>query len=265
MSTYIMSDIHGCYNDFHSMLEKIGFSDLDQLIIAGDYIDRGKQSFKMLKWIEHCPPNVLLLRGNHEQEFATYVDLMLLIDRSKELKTDFDSNIDTFALYESVKYFIQRKALTVSYFDLYGTINALLAQNHITLRDLCRWSEKIRQMPYYHKLMLKNKKYIIVHAGYSENVKNIDTHFGSLERFYLYAREESCQFGGVHHGTIIAGHTPTIIKGHFAYNKGNVFRYYDIAKDCTFYDIDCGCVFRNKHPDAKLACIRLEDEEIFYI
>lgn len=47
---------------------KIRFSVTDQLIMAGDYIDRGKQSYKMLKWTEQCPLNVLLLRGNHEEE-----------------------------------------------------------------------------------------------------------------------------------------------------------------------------------------------------
>ena len=115
--------------------------------------------------------------------------------------------------------------------------------------------------------MFKNRTYIIVHAGYSESVENIGTHFDNVEQFYLYARDESCQSGGIQHGTIIAGagHTPTISKESFAYNKGNVFQYYDEAKDCIFYDIDCGCTFRNKKPDAKLACIRLEDEKIFYL
>ena len=40
---------------------------------------------------------------------------------------------------------------------------------------------------------------------------------------------------------------------------------YNAGKDCVFYDIDCGCAFRDRDPDAKLACIRLEDEKIFYI
>lgn len=264
MSSYVMSDIHGCYNDFLSMLEKISFSDADQLIMAGDYIDRGKQSYEMLKWIEQCPPNVLLLRGNHE-EFSAYVDLMLLLDRREELKTDFASNADTAALYESVKYFIRRGTRFAFYFDLYGTIDFLLEQNHITLYDLCRWAAIIRKMPYYHRLTLGNRTYIIVHAGYFEKAENVGTHFDSPEQFYLYAREESCQLGGVPHGTIIAGHTPTIAKDSFAYNDGDVFRYYDKEKDCIFYDIDCGCAFRNRHADAKLSCIRLEDEKIFYI
>ncbi|WP_276948806.1 metallophosphoesterase [Acetatifactor muris] len=68
MSTYVISDIHGCCNEFLSMLEKIRFSESDNLILAGDYIDRGKQSYEMLKWLEQCLPNVLLLRGNHEEE-----------------------------------------------------------------------------------------------------------------------------------------------------------------------------------------------------
>jgi len=265
VSTYVMSDLHGCYKYFLSMLEKIGFSDTDQLIMAGDYIDRGPQSYEMLKWIEQCPPNVLLLCGNHEEEFATYVDLMLLLDRSEELGTDFASNADATALYKSVKYFMQRKALSVSYFDLYGTIGSLLEHHCITMYDLCRWAARIRQMPYYHKQMLKNRTYIIVHAGYTEKVENISKRFGSLKKFYLYARDESFMFGGVRHGTIIAGHTPTIIKECFAYNNGSVFQYYDQEKDCKFYDIDCGCTFRDRKSEAKLACIRLEDEKIFYV
>lgn len=264
MSTYIMSDIHGCYNDFLSMLEKIDFSDTDRLIMAGDYIDRGPQSYEMLKWIEQCPPNVKLLRGNHEEEFAAYVDLMLLIDRSEELGTDFDSNTDTVALYESVKYFIGHKALSGACFDLYGTVGFLLSQKNVTLSDLCRWMSIIRQMPYYQKFMFKGRIYVTVHAGYFENVEKVDTIL-SQEEFFLYAREESCRSGGVPHGTIIAGHTPTITRDSFAYNMGNVFRYYDKERDCIFYDIDCGCVFRNRRTDAKLACIRLEDEKIFYI
>lgn len=35
MSTYVMGDIHGCYNVFLSMLERISFSAMDYLILAG--------------------------------------------------------------------------------------------------------------------------------------------------------------------------------------------------------------------------------------
>lgn len=265
MSTYVISDIHGCFNEFLSMLERIHFSESDNLILAGDYIDRGKQSYEMLKWMEQCPSNVLLLRGNHEEEFASCVDLMQSVDRIEELNTDFSSYMDTAALYESVKYLLCQKKLPAVYFDLYGTIGTLLGQNHVTLYDLCRWAKEVHKMPYYWKAEHADRNYIVVHAGYADRLENIGGQFGSLEHFFLYAREESLQSGGAAHSTIIAGHTPTTIKESFAYNVGNVFRYYDAAKDCAFYDIDCGCVFRERNPEAKLACIRLDDEKVFYV
>ena len=71
-----MSDIHGCYDDMIKMLEQIAFTDEDTLILAGDYIDRGSQSFEMLKWIESNPINVIFLRGNHDEEMdCTFYDI----------------------------------------------------------------------------------------------------------------------------------------------------------------------------------------------
>lgn len=85
---------------------------------------------------------------------------------------------------------------------------------------------------------------VVVHAGYTEELKDIEASFSGKEEFYLYAREESLKMGGKRHGMVIAGHTPTVSKGTFAYNKGKVFRYYDRDADCVFYDIDCGCVHK---------------------
>ena len=265
MSTYVISDIHGCYNEFLNMLDKISFSNDDYLIIAGDYIDRGKQSYEMLRWIEHCPDNIRLLRGNHEEEFVAYIDFMFQIDQKWELGSDLVSNEDAAALYDSVKYYLKNmKPSAIMYFDAYGTIDHLLKYSSVTLSDLKSWVKIIRKMPYYCEINIGKKKCIVVHAGFTERLENIIPLFSSLEQFYLYARAESCQLGGIQHGMVIAGHTPTIHKEGFAYNKGNVFRYYDKIKDCIFYDIDCGCVFRGQVSDAKLACIRLEDEKIFY-
>lgn len=265
MSNYVISDIHGCYEEFLKMLEKINFSDTDSLILAGDYIDRGRNSYEMLKWIEHCPENVRLIKGNHEEEFASCIDLMVRLDEKEGLGTDYCSHEETAVLYSSVKYFLKNEGLAGSYFDLYGTINSLVNDSGVTLQDLCRWVEIICRMPYYRELTVGDRACVVVHAGYTEKLKNVESSFSSLEDFYLYAREESLRLGGKPHGMVIAGHTPTVAKGAFAYNRGKVFRYYDEETDCIFYDIDCGCVFRRKNPDAGLACIRLEDEKIFYV
>ena len=41
--TYVMSDIHGCYEQYLKLLGLIGFSDGDDLFVLGDVVDRSKQ------------------------------------------------------------------------------------------------------------------------------------------------------------------------------------------------------------------------------
>ena len=76
MNTYVMSDIHGCYDEFQQMLEKIHFSDRDLLICAGDYIDRGTKNYEMMSWISNAPEHVVFVRGNHDEEFLTNIRIM---------------------------------------------------------------------------------------------------------------------------------------------------------------------------------------------
>lgn len=265
MSIYVMSDIHGCYREFQEMLSKIGFSPADRLIVAGDCIDRGKDTYEMLRWMENCPENVEMLRGNHEEEFAQIVDFMLEFDRKQNLHSDFASNEDAKILYQTIRYFFQKENLPSLYFDGYGTIHRLLCEEGATLNDLGRWAKRMREMPYLWEGEVGEKPCVAVHAGYAERLEDIEGSDYSLEEFYLYAREESLELGGKKHGMVIAGHTPTVARWEFAYNQGEVFRHYDVDKDCVFYDIDCGCAYRAQDPDGKLACIRLEDERIFYV
>ncbi len=168
---------------------------------------------------------------------------MYHLDKEKNLETSFHSNEDTMSLYDTIKYLIKRSGILTPCFDVYDTICSLLSDCMITLDDLYRWTDRIRQMPYYQELMVEDKTCIVVHAGYTEELSSVSNSFSTLEQFYFYAREESYQLGGKQNSIIIAGHTPTIAKGTFAYNKGNVFRYHNEEKNCTFYDIDCGCVF----------------------
>lgn len=41
MATYVMTDIHGMYDSFKQMLDKINFTPSDYLLILGDNVDRG--------------------------------------------------------------------------------------------------------------------------------------------------------------------------------------------------------------------------------
>jgi len=64
MSTYVMSDLHGCFETYKAMLKKIDFSDDDILYILGDVIDRGPKPVSiLLDLMERA--NVVVLAGNH--------------------------------------------------------------------------------------------------------------------------------------------------------------------------------------------------------
>lgn len=119
-----MSDIHGCYDDMIKMLEQIAFTDEDTLILAGDYIDRGSQSFEMLKWIESNPKNVIFLRGNHDEEFAYSIDLMYgLLSQNECSESSLD---DTKLVYELLRQLSLKQGNGVNFFDHYGTIRELI-------------------------------------------------------------------------------------------------------------------------------------------
>ena len=46
---YAMSDLHGCYDKYIKMLEKINFNNNDTLYILGDIVDRGDGGIKILQ------------------------------------------------------------------------------------------------------------------------------------------------------------------------------------------------------------------------
>lgn len=69
MNRYVISDIHGCFLTFQELLSKIGFSKSDELILLGDYINRGKRSKEVLDTIIELQSQdyqITALRGNHE-------------------------------------------------------------------------------------------------------------------------------------------------------------------------------------------------------
>lgn len=45
---YVMSDLHGMYDKFISMLKQINFNSNDHLYILGDVLDRGDKSLEII-------------------------------------------------------------------------------------------------------------------------------------------------------------------------------------------------------------------------
>lgn len=90
MKYFITSDIHGYYSILIKELEEQGFDkNKDTLITLGDNFDRGPENWEMYKFLSTLP-NVILVRGNHED------CLLELINRGFPLSHDFhNKTVDT--------------------------------------------------------------------------------------------------------------------------------------------------------------------------
>ena len=68
MSTYVVGDIQGCYRELKQLLENVQFNpNHDQLIAAGDMINRGPDNLSTLKLLQDL--DALCVLGNHDLHF----------------------------------------------------------------------------------------------------------------------------------------------------------------------------------------------------
>ena len=68
---YVLSDVHGFYNEMREALDKAGFDPNDEnswLISCGDWFDRGNQPLEVMRYLMSLP-RVILIKGNHSQLF----------------------------------------------------------------------------------------------------------------------------------------------------------------------------------------------------
>ncbi|CAO3692312.1 unnamed protein product [Rhizopus stolonifer] len=71
---FVMGDVHGCIDEFNTLLDKIQYdSSKDQMILAGDLTSKGPDSLGVLQRAKEL--GVLCVRGNHDDKlvrFKTY-------------------------------------------------------------------------------------------------------------------------------------------------------------------------------------------------
>ena len=61
MAYYVMSDIHGEYEQFVELLGKINLKDEDTLYVLGDILDRGPHPIKVMRKLMEMPNAVCLV------------------------------------------------------------------------------------------------------------------------------------------------------------------------------------------------------------
>lgn len=73
MSTYIIGDVHGCYDELMTLLAKVRFNrGHDRLIFVGDLINRGPKSLAVLRFIHSLGDQAQIVLGNHDISLIAY-------------------------------------------------------------------------------------------------------------------------------------------------------------------------------------------------
>lgn len=188
--TIMVSDIHGCIDPFNQLLHDINYNSTnDQLILLGDYVDRGPNSKevvnKVIKLVkEH---HAIALRGNHDQRFVDFI-----IEGSSLIKAKFieHGGLQTLQSYCNIEGAISDEMLE-------------LARETIKM-DYGHHINFLSELPLYHE----DETHIYVHAGL--NPDYIEWR-NQPEHDFMYIKDKFIDHTFTNlHQKIIFGHTRTI-------------------------------------------------------
>jgi bis(5'-nucleosyl)-tetraphosphatase (symmetrical) len=70
MSTYVIGDVQGCFDELQDLLATVGFIDgTDQLWFCGDLVNRGPKSLETLRFVKNLNLAPTVTLGNHDLHF----------------------------------------------------------------------------------------------------------------------------------------------------------------------------------------------------
>ena len=202
---FVISDLHGQYDLFLKLLEKINLKREDLLVIMGDICDRGEKSYeiymKCMKMIK-LGYNLKFILGNHE-------DMLL-----EDLENDYPLRYETeFSIYRNSKYF-NKKSMEEWYKENFFK----------EIKWLVKW---LKNCP----LIISGNESIFVHAGLDLQTKlekqERETVLWTREEFWI---DEESVLEEYRSKNIYFGHTPNI--------NGRISEKTD-----KIWDIDCGAFF----------------------
>ncbi len=231
--TYVTSDIHGEYDKFIEILDRIDFKDTDTLYVLGDVLDRGPHPIKtLLKLMEM--PNVICIVGNHEQ-----MALDCLRFLNKPITNESIESMDKEMLGNLLNW--QRNGSET-------TLNEYHALDPEMRQEVIRF---IMDFSMYEEITVAGKNYLLVHAGLGDYSPEKDIEDYSLKNLIWDRADYDVQY--FEDTFVVTGHTPTqFIKG----NPKPGFIY----RNKNHIAIDCGCTMFG----GRLAAICLETGEEFY-
>ena len=228
-----MSDIHGEYDKYMAMLDKISFKDSDNLYVLGDVVDRGKRPIDILQDMM-VRFNVFPIIGNHE-----LMALELLKNLSVEITAEnYATHIDSGLMNNLLDWQMNGGETTIKQFC------------NLSTDDREYILEYFEEFTPYELLRVGKRKFLLVHSGLGNFSPEKELDDYTLEELtYIRPNYEKNYFND-DNCYIVSGHTPTI-----AINGKT-----EIYKCNNNICIDCGAAF-----DGKLACLCLDTMEEYYI
>lgn len=233
---YAISDLHGCYEQYISMLQKISFSPRDTLYVVGDVVDRGPEPMKLLQDMS-MRPNVIPILGNHDH---------MAYDILSKLLCEFnEENI--------CKYF---NGDLMNFVECIGDWTANGGEP--TYKGFGRLSrnrreyllEYLSEFSLYEFVRAGDKQFILTHSGLPEGADIED--LGNFNAYDFTMASTDYQKRYFNNIFLVTGHLPT-----FQIDEKYRSRIY--RKD-NHIAIDTGAVFGER-----MSCICLDTFEEFYI
>ncbi len=233
MSTYVIGDVHGEYEQLVELVEKMHITEEDSLYILGDVIDRGPEPVKALEYLMTIP-NCTCLAGNHEMMMLSNIKMLL-----SEITEDYLDDLSVEELEPLLEWLHNGASNTISDFA------ALSVEEREEIIDF------VKDFEVYVELEVNGQRYLLVHAGLDNfsKEKKLDEYY--LENF-VWTRLD---YGQKYYDDVImvTGHTPTQVIPKNP-NPGYIYKANNhIALDCA------AC-----SESGRLAGICLETGEEFY-
>lgn len=233
MKIYCMSDIHGEYDKFMELLDKIKLKETDTLYVLGDILDRGPHPIKTLRKLMDMP-NVICMVGNHELMALDCLEFLMkeITDMSiEELDEEMLDNLVTWQ-YNGSK----------STIDEFGQLDVKAKQEVI---------EFIKDFVVYEEVSVNDRDYLFVHADLGNYSPEKEIEDYSLHELLWMRADYDVQY--FEHTYVVTGHTPTQTI------EGNPHPGYIYQKN-HHIAIDCGA----HYPGGRLAALCLDTGEAYY-
>lgn len=235
---YVISDIHGCYKKYRSMLEIIEFTGDDTLYVLGDVLDRGPDGFKILLDMA-ARPNVIGLLGNHELLAAAVLPSLLRTMRQGEEQPLRKAE------QAQMQEWLQNGGR--------ASILQFLQFSWEEMETVCKY---LLSLSAYAEITVQGRRFVLVHAGleHFSAARPLDEY--DLEDFLLCHPDPDAAY--FPDKTLVFGHTPTWL---FYRKIGEPELPARIFHRGTMIGIDCGCAY----PGGSLGCLCLDTMEEFYV